>query len=192
MQNLKAELSALTSRAALLEGKRQAAQGVLDEALEARQRLLLTGDLDDRRAAPAAQARVEASQSALAGFDTAITALTSSIAQTQGKLDIERLAAARKLASEMLAAQTDAIEKQIAPWLALTRDFAASTAEVGHIHFEVGQIAAYLRNVASEVEMAVTVQSGNLRASVVGILAGDQPIPRLQASESVVNRNVQS
>lgn len=34
MQKLEAELSALTSRAALLEGKRLAAQGVLDEAVQ--------------------------------------------------------------------------------------------------------------------------------------------------------------
>jgi hypothetical protein len=34
-----------------------------------------------------------------------------------------------------------------------------------------------MRNVASEVEMAVTVQCGNLRASVAGILAGHVPIP---------------
>lgn len=54
MQKLKAELSALTSRAALLEGKRVAAQGVLDMAVQARQNLLLSGDIDDNKAALAA------------------------------------------------------------------------------------------------------------------------------------------
>ncbi|KJC37149.1 hypothetical protein UP09_28305 [Bradyrhizobium sp. LTSP885] len=186
MQKLEAELSALTSRAALLEGKRVAAQSALTAALEARQTLLLTGDLDDSKAAQAAQMRVESAGSALAGFDVAITSLAGSVAETEGKLEIERHSAARKVASERLAAQTDAIEQQLAPWLALTRDFAASTAEVGHANFECGQIAAYLRNVASEVEMAATVQSGNLRASVAGILAGHVAIPRApEVAESV-------
>ena len=54
MQKFEAELSALTSRAALLDGKRVAAQGMLDIALEARQKLLLTGDIDDNKAALAA------------------------------------------------------------------------------------------------------------------------------------------
>jgi len=184
MQKLEAELSALTSRAALLEGKRVAAQGVLDAAIEARQRLLLTGDIDDSKATLAAQIRVESATGALAGFDIAITALNGSIAETQGNLKIQRLAVARKDASERLARQTDIIEKQLAPWLGLTRALAASTGEVGNVQFEVGQIAAYLRNVASEVEMAITVQSGNLRASVAGIFAGHVPIP--SAPEVVV------
>ena len=180
MQKLEAELAALASRAALLEGKRVAAQGTLDIALEARQKLLLTGDIEDNKAALASQTKVESAGSALAGFDVAITSLASSIAETEVKLEIERLSVARKAASERLAAQTDSIERQIAPWLAATRGLSAATAEVAHISFEVGQISAYLRNVAGEVETAVTVQSGNLRTSVAGILAGHQPIPRTQ------------
>ena len=180
MQKLKAELSALTSRAALLEGKRVAAQGVLDMAVQARQKLLLSGDIDDEKAALAAQTKVESAGSALAGFDIAITSLASSIVEAESNLEIARVSVARRVASEKLAAQTDAIEKQIEPWLAITRDFATSAAEVGHVHFEVGQIAAFLRSVAGEVELAVAVQSRNLRTSVAGILAGHQPIPRTQ------------
>jgi hypothetical protein len=177
MQKLQAELSALTSRAVLLEGRRIAAQGVLDVAVQARQRLLLTGDLDDSKAALAAQAKVESAGSSLAGFDIAITSLDSSIAEAEDKLEAERLSVARKAASERLAAQTDIIEKQLGPWLSQTRVLAASATEVGHVHFEVGQIGAFLRNTAAEVEMAVTVQSVNLRASVAGILDGHHPIP---------------
>jgi hypothetical protein len=178
MQILQAELSALTERAKLLTDKRTAAQGMLDAALEARQRTLLTGDIEDTRATQACQAKIDAATSALAGFDAAIAALVDSIAVAEAKIAAERLASNRKRASEQLAAQTDLFEKQLGPWLAITRDLAASAALVGNVHFEADQIGGYLRNAASEVETAVHVSVKNLHGSVAAILDGHQPIPR--------------
>jgi hypothetical protein len=79
MQKLESELAALNARSKLLTGKRSAAQSTLDTAVDARQRMLLTGDIEDTKAALALQARVDTATSALAGFDAAITAQTGLI-----------------------------------------------------------------------------------------------------------------
>jgi hypothetical protein len=183
MQLLQAELPALTARAKLLTGKRTTAQGMLDAALEARQKMLLTGDIEDTKAVQACQAKIDIATSALAGFDAAIAELVDSVAVAEAKIAAEQLAADRRRASEQLAAQTDLLEKQLGPWLTITRDLAASAALVGNVHFEADQIGGYLRNAASEIETAVHVSVNNLRGSVAAILAGHHPIPR--GSETV-------
>ena len=61
MQKIQSELAALNARSKLLTGKRAAAQSTLDSAFEARQKALLTGDLDDTKAAMALQAKVDKS-----------------------------------------------------------------------------------------------------------------------------------
>jgi hypothetical protein len=178
MQKLEAELAALKARAKLLDTKRTAVQNALDSALAARQAHMLDGDLDDTKTGARLQAAVDSTASVLAGFDTSITAQAALIADTEAKLAAERLAADRQAASEALATQTDAIEKQLAPWLARTRDLAAAAALVGPVSFETDQVGAYLRNAASEIELALAVSISNLRGSVAAILAGHQPIPR--------------
>jgi hypothetical protein len=179
---LEVELSALTARAGLLTGKRTAAQGMLDATLEARQTLLLTGDVEDTKATQACQAKIDTATSALAGFDAAIAALVDSIAVVETKIAAQQNAADRKDASEQLAAQTDLLENQLGPWLALTRDLAASAALVGGVHFEASQIGGYLRNAASEIETAVHVSVNNLRGTVAAILASHHPIPRKEGT----------
>jgi len=180
MQKIETELAALQARAKLLDAKRAAAQAALDAATAARQEMLLAGDLDDAKLAARLQAAVDTAASALAGFDTAITALAASIAEAEAKLAAERLAADRKAASEALATQTDAIERKLVPWLAATRDLAAAASAVGGVHFEADQIGAYLRNAAGEIEAAIAVSVNNLRASVTAIRDGHHPIPREQ------------
>jgi hypothetical protein len=69
----------------LLTGKRSAAQSTLDTALQARQTVLLGGDIDDSRAALAPQAKVDTATSALAGFDTVITAEAALIRDAEAK-----------------------------------------------------------------------------------------------------------
>jgi hypothetical protein len=181
MQKLEAELSALMSRAALLTVKRAAAQGTFDSAVAARDRHMLQGNLDDEKIGNKLQAAVDSAASALAGFDNVIAAQATSIAEAEEKLAVERVAVARKAASEDLTAKTDTIERQIGPWLEATRALAASTASVGDdVNFEVGQVGAYLRNAAGEVEMAMAMAMAipALRASVAAIVAGRLPIPR--------------
>lgn len=188
MQLLQAELSALTARAKLLTNKRSTAQGMLDTAIEARQTMLLTGDIEDTKSAQVCQTKIDTATSAIAGFGAAIAALVESIAVAEVKIAAEQLALDRKRASEQLAVQTDALERQLGPWLAITRDLAASAASVGNVHFEADQIGGYLRNAASEIETAVHISVNNLRVSVSAIRDGHHPIPHVQPVEA----NVQS
>jgi hypothetical protein len=179
MEKLEAALAALRKRAALLADKRIAAQAALDNAMAARQDMLLAGDLDDLRLAAKLQGAVDAAQSSLLGIIDAISALDNSIADAERQVNSERVAVARKAASDDLTAKTDTIERQIGPWLEATRALAASTTSVGDdVSFETGQIGAYLRKVIGEVEMAVAMAIPALRGSAAAIVAGHLPIPR--------------
>jgi hypothetical protein len=64
-----------------------------------------------------------------------IEALALSIADAEAKLAVEQLAADRKAGSARLALETDDFEKQLAPWLAMTRSLVASAATVGSVHW---------------------------------------------------------
>jgi hypothetical protein len=179
MQKIEAELAALQARAGLLDTKRAAAQAGFDIATAARQEMLLAGDLDDAKLAAKLQVAVDGAASALAGYDTAITALAASIAEAEVKLAAERLAADRKAASEILAAQIALVDEMLGPWLQISRNLAAAL-EAIHWHFESVQMAAFIRNATSEVQTAAAVTSRELHASVAGIVAGHMPIPRPQ------------
>jgi hypothetical protein len=177
MQKIQSELAALNARSKLLIGKRAAAQSTLDGAVEARQTLLLAGDLDDIKAALALQARVDSATSALAGFDIAITAQAGFIADAEAKLVVELQDADRKAASELLAAQVAVVEGLLGPWLRMSRDL-ASALEAIHWRFESTQMGAFIRNNAGEVENAAAMTASDLKHSIVTICNGGQPIPR--------------
>jgi hypothetical protein len=178
MQKLEAELSALTARAALLVAKRANAKGAFDSAVAARDIHMRQGNLDDEKIGAKLQAAVDSAGSALAGFDNVIAAQAALIVDAEEKLAVERMTVERKAASESLAANIDTIEKQLGPWLAMTRDLAADTTAVGHVSFETDQIGAYLRNAAGEIEIAMAMAIRDLRASVAAIAGGHQTIPR--------------
>jgi len=181
MQKIQAELAALNARKELLTGKRSAAQSTLDSAVEARQKMLLAGDLDDIKAALALQAKVDSSTSALAGFDTAIAALAGLITDAEAKLAVERQDADRKAASDLLAAQVALIDELLGPWLRTSRDL-ASALEAIHWRFESTQMGAFIRNTAGEVENAAAMTASDLQRSIVTIRDGGQAIPRSPAA----------
>jgi hypothetical protein len=185
MQKLQAELAALNARSKLLTGKRAAAQSTLDDAVEARQKALLTGDLDDTKAAMALQAKVDIAISALAGFEAAITAQAALIADAETKLAAEQLDADRKAASDALAAQVAVVEGLLGPWLEASRDL-ASALEAIHWRFESTQMAGFIRNAAGEVENAAAMTAGDLHHSIKAIRDGGQAIPRAPDAVAVV------
>src|ERR1700691_3863920 len=98
MQKIETELAALNARSMLLTGKRATAQSTFDSAVEARQKALLTGDLDDTKATLTLQAKVDTATSALAGLDGAIMAQAKLVADAEAKLAVERLHGDRKAA----------------------------------------------------------------------------------------------
>jgi hypothetical protein len=181
MQKIQSELAALNARSKLLTGKRTAAQSTLVSAVEARQKALLTGDLDDTKAALALQGKVDSAISALAGLDTAITALAAFITDADAKLAAERLDTERKAASDTLAEQVAIIDKLLVPWLAASRDL-ASALEAIHWRFESAQMAGFIRNAAGEVENAAAITAGDLHHSIQAIRDGGQAIPPAPAA----------
>jgi hypothetical protein len=181
MQKLESELAALNARSKLLTGKRSAAQSILDSAVEARQRMLLTGDIEDTKAALALQAKVDTANSALAGFDTAITAQAALIADAEAILATKRLDGRRMAASELLAAQVAAVDELVGPWLRTSRDL-ASALDAIHWRFESTQMGAFVRNAAGEIENAAAMTGGDLRHSIKAIRDGGQDIPNPPAA----------
>jgi hypothetical protein len=184
MQKIESELAALNARSKLLTGKRSAAQSTLDTAVEARQKMLLTGDIDDTKAALALQAKVDTATSALAGFDTAITALAVLIRDAEAQLAVERLDARRKAASDLLTKQVAVVNELLGPWLRTSRDL-ASALDAIHWRFESTQIAAFIRNAAGEVENAAAMTAGDLQHSIKAIRDGHQSIPGAPATTAV-------
>jgi hypothetical protein len=185
MQKLQSELAALNARNELLTGKRATAQSTLDGAVEARQKSLLTGDLDDTKTTLALQARVDSATSALAGFDAAILTQAKLVADAEAKLDVERLHVDRKAASDELAAQAAVVDKLLGPWLQASRDL-ASALEAIHWRFESAQMGAYIRSAAGEVENANALTAADLHHSVKAIRDGGQDIPRTPNAVAVV------
>jgi hypothetical protein len=178
MQKIQTELAALNARSKLLTGKRAAAQSTFDSAIEARQKALLTGDLDDTKAALALQAKVDTATSALAGFDTAIMSQAALIADAESKLAVENQISDRKAASDELAAQAAVVDKLLGPWLQASRDLAGAL-EAIHWRFESAQMGAYIRSAAGEVENANALTIADLHHSIKAIRDGGQAIPRV-------------
>jgi hypothetical protein len=181
MQKIQSELAALNARRELLIGKRSAAQSTLDLAVEARQKMLLTGDIEDSKAALALQSKVDGAISALAGFDTAIIAQGALITDAEAKLAVERQDADRKAASDLLAAQVAVVDQLLGPWVKASRDL-ASALEAIHWRFESAQMGAFIRNAAGEVENAAAMTAGDLHHSIRAIRDGGQGIPAAPAA----------
>ena len=178
MEKIKAQFKAAQARLTSLDTKRAAAQAAFDRAVEARQRFMLEGDLDDTQAAAKLQTAVDNTTSVLGSFGTPIGVLVKNIADLEAQLGAEQLAADRQAGSKKVNAKTDQFENYLGPWLELTRKLAAAAADVGPEHFEANQIGGYLRNCASEIEAAGIATIGSLRSYAAGIITGQFPIPQ--------------
>jgi hypothetical protein len=178
MEKHQAVVSALRKRAELLGIKRVTAQATFDNAIIARQELLISGDLSDQALASKMQAAVDAAASTLTGITDAIAALSGQMNTAEQQLAEATLTNARKVASEMLAMQIATIDKLLPRWLASSRELAAAMEAVGW-RFETAQQGTYIRNAASEIEAASAFTAADLHASVAQILAGhlDLAIP---------------
>src|SRR5712664_3054125 len=123
MQKLQADLAALTARATLLNAKRTAAQLVFDRAVDAGERHMLEGDVEDEKISTKLHGAVDAADSLLNSFTKPIATLAVSIDIAQQALAIEQQTVARRGASETLATQVAAIESAFPAWLLATRAF---------------------------------------------------------------------
>jgi hypothetical protein len=176
MQKLETTLAQLQLRAAALSDKRTAAQAALAEAITARDRHLVEGDIADEATSDKLQAKVDHYNSTVTGYEAALGTLQKQIADTEQQIAAERSAAERKAASEKLARDLDAIEKALPIYLDAARKFTKALDELHH-HFEATQMAAFVNNGLAQVEVASAFLLAELRGTVNAIANGTAPMP---------------
>jgi hypothetical protein len=173
MQNL----AALTARRTLLSTKLAKAQAALTTALDARQRFLLDGDVENETVAAGHQNKIADAQASVSGFEAALSTLSASIAEVEAGIENDKLLAARKAASEALATDAKAVENKIEAWLTSSRAMAAVFDKLTPYSFEGGAVARYLSECASQIEIATPSVLGDVAATVANILSGAVPLP---------------
>jgi hypothetical protein len=178
MQKIETNIAALTKRGEQLAAKRVTARDTLDEAIKARQKALLAGDLDDQRKLDKLQDAVDSAMSALAGIDDALAVLTQQKAEAAKQLTAERERIERTKASEEISAAVMDIEARIDPMLSGMRDLGNALTAIDHLSFEVGQLGRYLSNVSGEVEVALAFVVPDLRRLADAVKNGSVAIPR--------------
>jgi chromosome segregation ATPase len=186
MQQLEATIGALAKRDEQLVAKRAMAQDALDKAIKARQQALLAGDLDDHRALDKLQGTVDTAASTLAGIDDALAILAQQKAEAERLLSAERERIERAAAADKLHKRVAAIEAALPSYLAQSRALADALSEIGHWHFESGQMSGFLQNTMGQIEIAANFTLAELKAMPDAIRQGRQAIPREPASTPVV------
>jgi hypothetical protein len=178
-------LTELRSRAAALSDKRTAAETTLAEAMAARQRHMLEGDLADERTAEKLQAAVDSCSSKLAGLNSALDALQAQIAETEQRIAVEHNAIQRAAAADKLAQQVATIEEALPKFMSASGALTDALSALGHWHFESSQMSSFTLNATAQIELASGFSLAELRATVDRIRNGDAPIPREPDNDSV-------
>lgn len=146
MQQFETTIVSLAKRGEQLVAKRVTAQAALDQAIQARRDTLLSADLEDHRELDKQQAAVVAATSDLAGIDDALAVLAHQKAEGERQLAAESERIKRATAADKLAKQVTAIETALPGYLEQSRALTDALSEIGHWHFESGQIAGFLQN----------------------------------------------
>ena len=174
-------LGLLKTKLSRLTNQRNSAESELERAKSNLQAHLLS-DSEDQKIMAALQAKIDSSFSLLGSLNAAIGTQAERIADAERQKADEQNQAARKAASEAIAADVAKIESQIAPWLASTRKLAADLDKYGSFRFEAGGIAKYLANAAVEIELALSVSIPDLKSGVIAVLEGRERIPEQPAT----------
>lgn len=174
---LEATIASLTKRGEQLAIKRAAAQVALDKTIKARQHALLSGDLDDQRALDNLQSLVDTAASTLTGIDDALAVLAQDKADAECQLAAERERIKRADAADKLHKQVTAIEAALPIYLEKSRDLADALSATGHWHFETSQMASFVQNAMSQIEIAANFALADLKAMPDAIRCGQQAMP---------------
>jgi hypothetical protein len=169
-------LGLLKTKLSRLTNQRNSAESELERAKSNLQAHLLS-DSEDQKIMAALQAKIDSSFSLLGSLNAAIGTQAERIADAERQKADEQNQAARKAASEAIAADVAKIESQIAPWLASTRKLATDLDKYGSFRFEAGGIARYLANAANEIELALSVTIPDLRGGIVAVAEGREKPP---------------
>ncbi|MCK1605452.1 hypothetical protein IVB02_29655 [Bradyrhizobium sp. 166] len=177
MQQLEATIASLTKLGEQLVAKRVSAHAALDQAIQARRDGLLSADLEDHRELGKQQAGVVAATSNLAGIDDALAVLAHQKAEAERQLAAERERIKRAAAADKLSKQVADIEAALPAYLEQSRALAKTLSEIGHWHFESGQMAGFLQNTMGQIEVAANFTLPELKAMPGAIREGRQTIP---------------
>ncbi|MTV16760.1 MULTISPECIES: hypothetical protein [Bradyrhizobium] len=177
MQKLEPIIASLTKRGEQLVAMRAAAQAALDKATKARQAALLSGDLSDQRALQNLQSAVDTAASSVAGLDDALAVLAHDKAEAEVQLTAALESAKRAAAADKLTKQVAAIEAALPRHLEQCRVLADALSEIGHWHFESGQIAGFVQNTMGQTEVAANFALAELTGMPEAIRQGRQAIP---------------
>lgn len=180
MQQLQSQLTAAVLRRDKLREHLRAARTACDIATKDRQAHLLDGDLADRKAASALQARVGETESTVSGIEAALTVLEGNIDGIEQKIQDERARLERKAAAAALANYVAAVEKIIEPCLESMRALAGAVERLGP--YEPVAVASFLHRTSGEVETAVSMLLVDAARSIPAIEIGTLPIPQKVAA----------
>ncbi|WP_461327949.1 hypothetical protein [Bradyrhizobium huanghuaihaiense] len=177
MRQLETTIASLAKRGEQLIAKRAIAKNALDTATVTRQQALLSGDLEDWRTLDKVQAAVDAATSALAGIDDALAALNHQKAEAERQLATERERVMRMAAADKLANQIAGVEAALPSYLSQSRNLAGALSEIGHFHFESSQMASFIQDAMTKIEIAANFALSDLKAMPHAIREGHQAIP---------------
>jgi chromosome segregation ATPase len=154
-------------------------RNALTEATEARQRHMLEGDLTDEQNAEKLQAKVDSCSSKLTGWDAALNALQAEIADVEQKVAAERAAIERAAAADKLAQQIAAVEATLPTFMSAGGALTDALSAIS-FHYETGEMARFLSNTMTQLEIAAGVSLAELGATVGRIKTGEAAIPRVE------------
>ncbi|MCK1710474.1 hypothetical protein [Bradyrhizobium sp. 143] len=159
MQQLETTIVSLAKRGEQLVAKRVTAQAALDSGNSGPPGYSPVGG--PRRSTGARQAAgcVVAATSDLAGIDDALAVLAHQKAEGERQLAAESERIKRATAADKLAKQVTAIEAALPAYLEQSRALTDALSEIGHWHFESGQMAGFLQNTRARSKLPPTSPS---------------------------------
>jgi chaperonin cofactor prefoldin len=177
MKQVGEALGLLKSKMSRLESQREAAKLSLQKAMAALQAHLLDGDDSDEKTTGNLQAKVDSGRSLVASLNTAIETQADRVVQAEREMADEQTKKERTAASDVIYADVEHIEKQLAPWLAATRALAKDLRKYASFRTETSAIAEFIANASNEAELALSISIPDLRGGALAVLEGRERAP---------------
>lgn len=182
-EQLEAELAGLRARADTLRSRHAAADAAFNDAKANLQRHHIEAELDaDDRARAKLEAALAACTLTRDGYADALVEVQTKIAAAEQALVAERSAVARTAASEKLSRDLDAVERALPDYLTAGQRLVDALQNI-HFHFETDQMAHYVGNTTTQVEVAAGFALAELRGMATAIRTGAAPIPAAKPEE---------
>jgi hypothetical protein len=177
MKQIAEALGLLKSTMTRLTDQRDAARTALEKARAALKTHLLGVDGGDQKAIAALKAEIVSERELITALDDAIETQNALVVAEENRLVDEETRKQRTAASEAILADVAQIERQLAPWLAATRQLATSLKKYESFRTECSGIAEFIGNCANESELALSISIPDLRSAALAVLQGTERAP---------------